>query len=151
ARSPVLPRSRRARGAAGAVRARDGAVQPARYPEADPHARERPRAGRRGGPRGGRRDGGRQWPVPREPHPPAALIALLVGVVLGLAWVAAAARRRAAGAHRRLEAAARELEALQHAFARFAPAQVVEDIIAGGMATRSESKEVTVLFADLQG
>lgn len=76
---------------------------------------------------------------------------LLLGLALALAWLAVAARRRAAGAHRRLEAAARELEALQHAFARFAPAQVVEDIIAGGISTRSESKEVTVLFADLQG
>src|SRR5262249_62016673 len=64
-------------------------------------------------------------------------------------WVAA--RRRAERPGQRLDAAARELEALQTAFARFAPAQVVEDIIAGGISTRSEAKEVTVLFADLQG
>ena len=37
------------------------------------------------------------------------------------------------------------------AFSRFAPAAVVEDIIAQGVSTRSEKKEVTVLFADLKG
>ena len=42
-------------------------------------------------------------------------------------------------------------KALQHAFARFAPAAVVEDIIAQGVSTRSATKEVTVLFADLKG
>jgi adenylate cyclase len=68
-----------------------------------------------------------------------------------LAAVALRARRRAAIAGERLEASARALETLQAAFARFAPAQVVEDIIAEGVSTRSESKEVTVLFADLQG
>jgi len=68
-----------------------------------------------------------------------------------LAAVALRARRRAAVAGERLEASARSLEALQAAFARFAPAQVVEDIIAEGMSTRSEAKDITVLFADLQG
>jgi len=76
---------------------------------------------------------------------------LLLAVAVALGVLAATARRRAAGAARRLEAAAHELEALQTAFARFAPAQVVEDIIASGLSTRSEAKEVTVLFADLQG
>jgi len=76
---------------------------------------------------------------------------LFLGVAVALGLLAARARRRAAGAARRLEAAAHELETLQTAFARFAPAQVVEDIIAGGFSTRSEAKEVTVLFADLQG
>ena len=37
------------------------------------------------------------------------------------------------------------------AFARFAPSEVVEAIIAQGISTRSETKEVTVLFADLKG
>ena len=76
---------------------------------------------------------------------------LLAVAALGLAALAFGGRRRAAIAGRRLEASARELEALQAAFARFAPAQVVEDVIAQGMSTRSETKEVTVLFADLQG
>jgi len=51
----------------------------------------------------------------------------------------------------RLEAASRSLEGLQHAFTRFAPATVVDDIIALGVSTRSEKKDVTVLFADLKG
>ena len=60
-------------------------------------------------------------------------------------------RRSIAGLEARLEAASRSLEGLQHAFARFAPATVVDDIIALGVSTRSEKKDVTVLFADLQG
>ena len=76
---------------------------------------------------------------------------LVLAAALILAAVALRARRRAAIAGERLEASARALETLQAAFARFAPARVVEDIIAEGVSTRSESKEVTVLFADLQG
>ncbi len=76
---------------------------------------------------------------------------ILAVATLVLAALALAARRRAANAGQRLAAAARELEALQHAFARFAPAAVVENIIAEGVSQHSESKEVTVLFADLQG
>jgi class 3 adenylate cyclase len=60
-------------------------------------------------------------------------------------------RRALARVEARLEAASRSLEGLQHAFARFAPATVVDDIIALGVSTRSEKKEVTVLFADLKG
>ena len=52
---------------------------------------------------------------------------------------------------RRLAQASRELESLQQAFARFAPSEVVEAIIAQGISTRSETKDVTVLFADLKG
>jgi adenylate cyclase len=78
-------------------------------------------------------------------------------------WVAAAAavvatvvvlvrtRRRVAGLEKRLAAAADALESLQHGFSRFAPAEVVEDIIAQGVSRRSARKEVTVLFADLKG
>jgi len=76
---------------------------------------------------------------------------LVLAAAVILAAVALRARRRAAVAGERLEASARSLEALQAAFARFAPAQVVEDIIAEGMSTRSEAKDITVLFADLQG
>lgn len=61
------------------------------------------------------------------------------------------ARRRAARLEARLVAAAGELESLQHAFSRFAPATVVEDIIAQGVSPRSTKKDVTVLFADLKG
>lgn len=51
----------------------------------------------------------------------------------------------------RLETASMELERLQRSFARFAPEEVVERIIARGVATGGERKEVTILFADLVG
>jgi adenylate cyclase len=76
---------------------------------------------------------------------------VLVALVAVLAVVAARARRRDAGGRLRLQAMQRELETLQRAFGRFAPAEVVEDIIAEGVSPRSAAKEVTVLFADLQG
>lgn len=60
-------------------------------------------------------------------------------------------RRTRVALERRLDAAARRLESLQAAFSRFAPAAVVEEIIARGVSTRSEKKEITVLFADLKG
>ncbi|HYV56177.1 MAG TPA: adenylate/guanylate cyclase domain-containing protein, partial [Candidatus Nitrosopolaris sp.] len=60
-------------------------------------------------------------------------------------------RRAVAALERRLEAASRGLESLQQAFSHFAPAEVVEEIIAQGFSTRSEKKEITVLFADLKG
>lgn len=43
------------------------------------------------------------------------------------------------------------LERIQTAFHRFTPQAVVEDIIRKGVSTRSERREVTVLFADLVG
>jgi len=52
---------------------------------------------------------------------------------------------------RRLAHASRELESLQQAFGRFAPSEVVEGIIAQGISTRSDTKEITILFADLKG
>src|SRR5438046_10726837 len=73
----------------------------------------------------------------------AALAAVVVALVLRLRRT----RRTAAALEERLAAAARGLESLQQAFARFAPAEVVEDIIAQGVSTRPEKKEVTVLFA----
>jgi class 3 adenylate cyclase len=77
-----------------------------------------------------------------------ALLAVAVG---GLAVWTARLRRSAAAVEARLETASRDLEALQHAFSRFAPADVVEEIIAQGVSVRSEKKDVTVLFADLKG
>lgn len=73
------------------------------------------------------------------------LAAAVAAGVTGFRW----ARTRIGALERRLAAAARDLESLEHAFARFAPAQVVEDIIAQGISTRPERKEITVLFADL--
>jgi adenylate cyclase len=61
------------------------------------------------------------------------------------------ARRTVRGLEDRLAVASQALESLQRGFARFAPADVVEDIIAQGASRRSEKKEVTVLFADLKG
>ncbi|MGH7895206.1 MAG: adenylate/guanylate cyclase domain-containing protein [Candidatus Binatia bacterium] len=72
----------------------------------------------------------------------------LVALIGGLAW---RARTRGLALERRLEHARRELESLQAAFARFAPLDVIDDIIARGVSTRSETKEITVLFADLKG
>jgi len=77
--------------------------------------------------------------------------ALGLALLAALAFQAWRTRRTRAGLERRLEAAHRELEALQQAFSRFAPAEVVEDVIAAGVAARSEKKEITVLFADLKG
>ncbi len=76
----------------------------------------------------------------------AAVLALLVTIGGWLRARRALARERA-----RLTTASQELERLQHAFARFAPEEVVERIIATGVSTTGERKEVTVLFADLVG
>jgi adenylate cyclase len=74
----------------------------------------------------------------------------------GLAFVVLAtllwrARRGAARLRTRLEAASTDLERLQISFSRFAPEELVEQIIASGLPTAGEKKEVTVLFADLVG
>jgi adenylate cyclase len=75
-----------------------------------------------------------------------ALAAAVLALALHLLW----SRRTLAALEARLEAASRSLESLQRAFSRFAPAEVVEDIIAQGVSIRSAKKEVTVLFADLK-
>jgi adenylate cyclase len=51
----------------------------------------------------------------------------------------------------RLDSAAADLENLQRSFGRFAPEEIVERVIARGVATGGERKEVTALFADLVG
>jgi adenylate cyclase len=76
----------------------------------------------------------------------AALIAAVVVLVLYIRR----ARGRERALVRNLQTSATELEALQRAFSRFAPAQVVEDVIAQGGSARPEKKEITVLFADLK-
>lgn len=60
-------------------------------------------------------------------------------------------RRERARLTRRLAAASENLTRLQSAFSRFAPDELVERIIASGLPTTGERKEVTVLFADLVG
>jgi class 3 adenylate cyclase len=76
--------------------------------------------------------------------------AVVAAAVAALLWQVRRGRRSRAALERRLEAASRGLEGLQRAFSRFAPAEVVEEIIAQGISTHSEKKEVTVLFADLK-
>jgi class 3 adenylate cyclase len=77
-------------------------------------------------------------------------ILLLVALAIA-AFVAWRSGRRTAELARRLGHASHELESLQHAFTRFAPHEVVERIIADGIATDAEMKDVTIMFADLKG
>ncbi|MFT4570285.1 MAG: class 3 adenylate cyclase [Hyphomicrobiaceae bacterium] len=81
----------------------------------------------------------------------AGIIALLViGLVAAGAYIASS-RRESARLRIALEGKAADLERLQTSFARFAPEEIVERIIAGGVSTRGERIEVTALFADLVG
>lgn len=75
------------------------------------------------------------------------LLVALVAAILLLAQ----ARARLSAARRRIEASHHDLERLQQMFTRFAPASVVEEIIANGVSRRAEARIVTVLFADLKG
>lgn len=59
--------------------------------------------------------------------------------------------RRAQRLRRRLDDANRELEQLQRTFNRFAPAKVVDDILEKRTLDIAETREVTILFADLRG
>jgi adenylate cyclase len=77
--------------------------------------------------------------------------ALAAGLAAGLHLALRKSRLGADLAETRLKAAQNGLEALQQAFSKFAPAEMIEDIITRGVSTRSEKKDVTILFADLQG
>jgi adenylate cyclase len=79
------------------------------------------------------------------------LASISIVALLALAVHAARLRGRVRTVERRLARASTDLESLQQAFGRFAPSEVVEAIIAQGISTRSETKDVTVLFADLKG
>ena len=59
--------------------------------------------------------------------------------------------RRTQRLRRRLEDANRELERLQRTFNRFAPARIVDDILEKRSLDIAETREVTILFADLRG
>lgn len=78
---------------------------------------------------------------------PCAAAALLAALAAWL-W---RERRESARLRARLETAARDLQNLQRSFARFAPEEVIERVIASGVETGGERKEVTVLFADVVG
>jgi len=83
-------------------------------------------------------------------------------IPLPLVWVAALVfvgmlyrlwrnRRELAELRDRIELSATDLERLQNSFSRFAPEEIVESIIASGVSSQGERKEVTALFADLVG
>jgi class 3 adenylate cyclase len=73
----------------------------------------------------------------------------LVAALLALAWWRG--RARVAKLRDALDAKSAELERLQVSFARFAPEEIVERILAEGVSGHGERKEVTALFADLVG
>jgi class 3 adenylate cyclase len=77
--------------------------------------------------------------------------AVAAALALLFLWRLMVTRRRLRSLQRRVDASAASLENMQQSFARFAPAEVVEAIVSQGVSTRSEKKEVTVLFADLRG
>jgi adenylate cyclase len=79
------------------------------------------------------------------------VVLVAAGVIGVLVFLLTRGRREASRLRRRLEEASMELQRLQQSFARFAPEDVVEGIIARGIETRGERKEVTALFADLVG
>jgi adenylate cyclase len=78
-----------------------------------------------------------------------ALGAGAVALLLALALVLA--RRRERRVRARLARATQELERLVRSFARFAPEEIVERVIAAGASPAGERREVTALFADLVG
>lgn len=59
--------------------------------------------------------------------------------------------RRTQTLRQRLSDANRELEQLQRTFNRFAPSRVVDDILEQRSLDLAETREVTILFADLRG
>jgi adenylate cyclase len=75
------------------------------------------------------------------------LLAAVVGTGTGFWWY----YRRTQELRERLSDANRELEQLQRTFNRFAPARVVDDILEKRSLDIAETREVTILFADLRG
>jgi adenylate cyclase len=76
------------------------------------------------------------------------LVAACAAVLAVVLWQA---RREIALLRRRVEDGTRRLEHLQRAFSRFAPDDVVEEVIEHGVAKTADRREVTVLFSDLVG
>jgi len=81
------------------------------------------------------------------------IVALVAALVIALAslYLLQAGRRERLIARRQLEAAQGELERLQRAFAQFTPSGLVDRIIDTGTAIKAEKRNVTILFADIQG
>jgi adenylate cyclase len=79
------------------------------------------------------------------------VVAGAVATIAVLAFLLQRKRRETARLRERLGRATADLEHLQQSFSRFAPEQVVEGVIARGISTAGERKEVTALFADVVG
>jgi len=82
------------------------------------------------------------------------VLTLLAAIASAVAAASLWQLRRVAGRLEDLELRLRrsttELETLENAFTRFAPHEIVERIIADGIATEAETKDITILFADLK-
>jgi adenylate cyclase len=74
-----------------------------------------------------------------------------IALVSGLGYLTWRRQAESTRLRRRLESATEDLQNLRNSFSRFAPDEVIERIIADGISSRAEKKEVTVLFADLVG
>ena len=83
---------------------------------------------------------------------PLLLLALVfAAVVVALVVILYRRQQEVHRLRRHLESATAQLQNLQLSFSRFAPDEVIERVIAGGVSSHGEKKEVTVLFADLVG
>lgn len=82
-----------------------------------------------------------------------ALLAALLAVfaIAGLVLFLCRSRREVARLRSRLGSATTDLQNLQLAFSRFAPDEIIERVIAEGLEEFGEKKDVTALFADLEG
>jgi adenylate cyclase len=78
---------------------------------------------------------------------PIVLLALIAGLAAGLTGTIMARRRL----RRQLDGAAAALQRLQTSFGHFAPNAVIEGILARGVPSEAQRRDVTVLFADLVG
>jgi adenylate cyclase len=77
----------------------------------------------------------------------------LAGASLGIAAVAIIVYLHRKGLQReaQLATAMQRLEMLQVSFSRFAPEGLVDDIVVKGISVEATKREVTILFADVQG
>jgi class 3 adenylate cyclase len=72
-------------------------------------------------------------------------------VIAGLLYLLQRQRTEVSALRQRIEHASADLERLQKSFGRFAPEEIVEQVISRGVSTSGEKKEVTILFSDLVG
>ncbi|MCG3173912.1 MAG: hypothetical protein GMKNLPBB_02124 [Myxococcota bacterium] len=79
------------------------------------------------------------------------LLAACLAAVLLLSWLNWILRARVVKLRATLDSVTRDMEHMQRSFHRFAPQDVVEDILHRGVATRGERRTVTIMFADLVG